>query len=139
MKKLGDFYREKILSQKDLKEIELPSGEGEVKIEKHLFGFILIKGKNAIEVETEEEARYCKVFLEAGLSKVMIPQNQEYLKAILPELEELKAKHDQIINKHLEYIVSKKLRQQILRKVWSRLMWESELSKTKPISPRSIK
>jgi len=122
MKTLGEFYREKILSQKNLITKELPDYNGEVKIEKGLFGWKLHSGKNYIECESEEEARYLKIFLEAGLTEVKIPKDKKYLKKILPEIEKLKEKIDEIINSSLESIMDKKIQEKVKSLVWSEII-----------------
>jgi hypothetical protein len=45
-----------------------------------------------VECHSEEEARYLKVFLEVGLDKVKVPQDESYLNAIIPDLEEIKSR-----------------------------------------------
>lgn len=120
MKRLGAFYREKVLSlpKKSRVEIELPSGSGEIQIERDLFGWKLYSGKDFIECRSEEEARFLKVFLDAGLNEVFVPRDDEYLKNILGELEELKTKIDEIINSYLETILSRKIRAKVRHEVY---------------------
>ena len=88
MKKIGEFYKEKvlILSVNQLKSVELPDKNGKVNIVKDLFGWKLISGKNIMECSSEEEARYLKVFIEIGLKNVMLPKDHKYLMAILQDL-----------------------------------------------------
>jgi len=129
MKRLGAFYREKVLSlkPKDLEEIKLPRRkelESEVKLESVLFGFRLHTDARFIELPTEEEARYCKIFTEIGLAEVMVPRDINYLRIILPELEELKRKHDRILNQHLQYVFSHKQKMELFYSVWDKMMWE---------------
>jgi len=113
MKTLGEFYREKILSREDLITRELPSNFGEIKIDRDLFGWKLYSGKNFIECRSEEEARYMKILFEAGFNEVYIPKDDLYLKSILPELETLKKKIDEIINDYLETVMSRKIRERV--------------------------
>jgi len=133
MQFLGEWYREKVLSlkKKQLREVELPYADGEIIIEQGLFGWKLIRGRRTLEFDREEEARYCKVFMDAGLNEVMIPKDLEYLKTILPALEELKAKHDRVMNKWLRGIISLRIRKEILGNVWQRVMTESSAKETK--------
>ena len=126
---MGKYYKKKILKLKPkaLKEVRLPRKnefDSEVKLEPVLFGWRLHTDKEFIEFPTEEEARYCKVFTEIGLREIMVPKDFDYLKSILPELEDLKQKHDQILNEDLENWLSRKHRQQIFQQVWSKVMWE---------------
>ncbi len=119
---LGEFYREKILSHKGTILKSLENHSGEIRIQKDLFGWKLYSGKNFIECKSEEEARYLKVFLEAGLTEVRVPKDDEYLNNILPELEKLKIKIDKIINSYLETIMSRKVRNELLAKVWADIL-----------------
>ena len=121
MKTLGEFYREKILSHKNLIPKKLPENSDLIKIEKDLFGWKLYSGKNFIECRSEDEARYLKIFLEAGLTKVRVPKDDEYLKTILTELETLKLKIDRIINSYLESILDIKIRKRLREEVWSEI------------------
>lgn len=120
MKRIGEFYREKVLSlpKKSLIKKILPDNSGNVKIEKDLFGWRLYSGKNFIQCRSEEEARYLKVFLDAGLREVYVPKDNEYLKSILPELEKLKAKTDEIINFYIDGILDHKIREKVKREVY---------------------
>jgi hypothetical protein len=120
MKRIGEFYREKVLSlpKKSLIKKILPNNFGDVKIEKDLFGWRLYSGKNFIQCRSEEEARYLKVFLDAGLREVYVPKDNEYLKSILPELEKLKAKTDEIINFYIDGILDRKIRERVKREVY---------------------
>jgi hypothetical protein len=129
MKKLGEFYREKILSlpRSSLKKIELPYNPSSLEIKGDLFGCKLYytrfgrKTQNFIECRSEQEARYLKIFFEAGLSEVQIPKDDNYLNSILPDLVKLKTKTDNIINEFLESLTSRKIRDQVKYLVWSEL------------------
>ena len=122
MKTLGEFYREKILSREDLITRELPNNSGEIKIERDLFGWRLYSGKNFIECRSEEEACYLKVFMDAGMTEICIPKDEEYLKIILPELEHLKTRIDEIINSYLESIMGVKTKAQLKHSVFMEMM-----------------
>jgi hypothetical protein len=121
MKTLGEFYKEKVLSHKNLITRKLPENSDTIKIERDLFGWKLYSGKNFIECRSEDEGRYLKVFLEAGLAKVRVPKNDNYLKTILPELETLKSKIDRIINSYAETILDIKIRKRLKEEVWSEI------------------
>jgi len=120
MKRIGEFYKEKVLSlpEKLLIKKELPENCGKIKIEKDLFIWKLYSGKKFIECRSEEEARYLSVFLDAGLREVYVPKDEEYLKNILPELEKLKAKTDEIINFYLDGILNRKIREKIRNEIY---------------------
>ena len=127
MDKLGKglyrkFYDEKVLSQKKLKEVKLFSPVKEPVIDNNLFGWRLMAGKDYIQCANEEEAKYLKVWLDAGLAdEVKVPIDEKYLRRILPELEKLQAKISGIISEHLESITSQKLRNQIMHNLQRKL------------------
>ena len=120
-KLFGHFYNEKILSQKNLKTVKLFHPTKEVKIEHGLFGWRLSSGKDHIDCESEEEARYLKIWIDAGLDEVKIPEDKKHLKAVLAELEALKEKIDQTIYEHVSSIVNQKLRDKIMQKLQGEL------------------
>lgn len=134
MEKLGKglyrkFYDEKILSQKDLKKVKLFSPMKETVIDNSLFGLRILAGKDFIQCENEQEARYLKVWLDAGLSdEVKVPTDEKYLKRILPELENLQAKISKIISEHLESITSQKLQAKIIHHLQRSLFEENHWS-----------
>lgn len=127
MKTIGEFYREKVLSlpEESLSDVELPLNSGGIRIDKDLFGWKIYytklgrKTQNFIECRSEEEARYLKVFLEAGMTtSVCLPKEDEYLKSILPELEGLKEKIDRIVNSYLETVLDRRIREKVKHEVF---------------------
>jgi len=126
MQFLGEFYREKILSQKKLKEIEFPrrDDEEELKIVQELFDWKIYAGKRYLSCTSEEEARYLKLFWEIGLTSIKIPRDKEYLKSILPDLELLKQKHQKILDDELAFILRPKKRRLIEHRFWMEIMFE---------------
>lgn len=122
MPTLGDFYQEKILSQKNLVARNLPSNSGNVEIKQDLFGVKLFYGKkNFIECRSEEEARYLKVWMESGVREISVPTDEAYLKTIVPELEELKRKIDQVIHDYTFGILNRRMRAEIRRRVYQEI------------------
>jgi len=119
---LGKFFREKILTQKPLFTKTLPKPSDEITIQQGLFGWKLTSGKGHIECHSEEEARYLKVFIEAGLDKVKVPKDESYLNDIISELEKLKARIDKVINSYLESIVNTKTRERLKHQLWSEII-----------------
>jgi len=115
---LGKFYAEKVLSQRALETKTLPPADGDISIKKTLIGWRLYSGKQSIDCASELEARYLKVWLEAGLDSVKTPANEDYLKVIVPELESLKQKIDEIIAPYLNSIVNVKTKDRISRQLW---------------------
>jgi len=123
VERLSDFYREKVLTlpgQSIIKK-QLPENAGEIKIEKDLFGWKLYSGTNFIKCRSEEEARYLKIFLDAGLSEIYVPKDDEYLKIILSELEKLKTRIDEITNSYLESIPNPKIREKVRYEVYKEI------------------
>jgi len=115
---LGKFYREKILSHKPLRTRSLPRVPGEVKLEQELFGWRLSSGREHIDCTSEMEARYLKVWLETGLESIKIPKDADYLEEIVPELESLKQKTDEVFEDYLGSILDPRLRQRLLHQLW---------------------
>jgi len=115
---LGRFYAERVLSQPSLETKTLPPAGGDISIKQSLMGWRLYSGKQSIDCASEPEARYLKVWLEADLDEVKVPQNEGYLEAIVPELESLKQKIDEIIAPYLDSIVNVKTKDRILRQLW---------------------
>jgi hypothetical protein len=127
MDKLGKglyrkFYDEKVLSQKNVKMVKLFSPTKEPIIDNSLFGWRIVAGKDFIQCSNEEEARYLKVWLDAGLYEdVKVPNDEKYLRRILPELEKLQARITRIISEHIESITSQKLQNQIMHHLQRKL------------------
>ena len=115
---LGKFYQERILTHKPLRTRSLPRVPGEVKLEQELFGWRLSSGREHIDCASEMEARYLKVWLEAGLDSIKIPKDEAYLGEIVPKLESLKQKIDEIFEDYLGSILDPKLRQRLLHQLW---------------------
>ncbi|MFH1392752.1 MAG: N-6 DNA methylase [bacterium] len=115
---LGKFYKEKILSQQDLTVKKLPEFKNKPEIKKGLFGWQLISGKNSIDCNSETQAQYLKIWLEAGAQFIKLPKDEEYLEKITNEIKKLKSNIDQIIEDYLGYILDQKLKNQILHQVW---------------------
>jgi len=122
---LGNFYREKILTQKDLKTVKLFRSDTtrtkRVEIKNGLFGWQLSSGKDQIDCQSEAEAEYLKIWIEAGLDEVKVPTDASYLEEIVTELKALKEKIDQIISDHISSITNQKLQHKILQKLQGEL------------------
>ena len=119
---LGKFYQEKILSHKPLSTRSLPLVSGEVKIEPELFGWRLSSGRQHIDCASEYEARYLKVWLEAGLDSVRMPKDEDYLTEITLQLEKIKEKIDETFETYLNSIVTIKLQQRLRHQLWQEAM-----------------
>jgi len=64
------------------------------------------------------EARYLKVWLEAGLDSIRIPKDEAYLGEVVPELESLKQKIDEVFEDYLGSILDPRLRQHLPHQLW---------------------
>lgn len=118
MKLIGEIYKEKILTRKDLVNRELPYNYYESQIIKDLFGYKLVCGKHQVECATEEEARYLKIFLDIGLTEIKIPRDHKFLCEILPELETCKIGIDEIMNDFMKGILNRRARERLKHEVY---------------------
>ena len=122
MKTLGEFYREYIVSRDDLATREFLEYNGECKVVRDLFGWKLSSGKNSIPCRSGEEARFLKVFFDVGMHEVAVPADDNYLKQILPELEHLKKRTDEIIGVYVDGVLSSKIKERVRREVYQELI-----------------
>ncbi|MBM3141558.1 MAG: SAM-dependent DNA methyltransferase [Chloroflexi bacterium] len=118
---LGKFHREKVLSQKQLYTKALPKAGDEIAVRQSLLGWRLYSGKEYIDCASEFEARYLRVWLQAGMVEVKVPKDEGYLETIVPELESLKAKIDDAIEAHLSFIANPRTRDRILHRLWQEI------------------
>lgn len=118
---IGNFYREKILSQKNLKTVKLFQPTKEIQIKNELFGWRLSSGRNYIDCPSEAEAEYLKIWLESGLEEVKVPKDEAYILEVLTELKKIKEKIDRTISDHISSITSQKLQGRILQKLQGEL------------------
>jgi hypothetical protein len=119
---LGKLYRERILSRKPLVNRTLPPASGKIRLEQDLFGWRLSRGRQHLTCTSECEARYLKVWMEAGIESVEVPNDGDYLKAIVPELEALKQKSDEVFENYLGSILDTRTRQRLLHQLWQEVM-----------------
>ena len=114
MEMIGEYYAEKILSQgrENLAPRELVgySCFGETRMEQDLFGWKIHTKRRTFEFDSELEARYCLIFLELGWRRIYVPKNPDYLAEILPRLEYLKMRADEIIGNGLKRVFGRKIR-----------------------------
>lgn len=122
MKTLGEFYREYIVGRDDLTPREFLEYNGECEVVKDLFGWKLYSGKHSIECRSEEEARFLKVFIDTGMHEISVPADDNYLKQILPELEHLKKRTDEIIGLYVDGVLSSKVKERVRREVYQELI-----------------
>ncbi len=120
----GKFYKENVLGYKSLSTIKLPKVSGKIKVKKDVFGNyrVYYSSKDYIPCNSENEARYLKLFLDLGLEEVKIPKNEDYLENILPQLEELKREAQEIIESYLEGVANNKIKETIRYQVWLEIL-----------------
>ena len=123
MQLVSQYYKEKVLSLEKRDRIlrELPADSHDVKIEQDLFCWKLYSGKKYIQCRSEEEAKYLRVFLESGRCEVFVPSDEKYLKEILPQLEYLKRRHDEIIEDRIDGLINPRLQERARQKIWSKI------------------
>lgn len=122
MKTLGEFYREYIADRDDLTIREFLDYNGESKVVRDLFGWKLYSGNHFLECRSGEEARFLKVFFDAGMHEVSVPTDDNYLKQILPELEHLKKRVDEIIGVYVDGVLNSNAKAEVRRKVYHGLL-----------------
>lgn len=123
MKFLGRFYKETTSGRSDLQTRHMPADfKEETKVERDLFGWKLYSGKHFIECRSQEEARYLKVYFDLGMEKVAVPEDDNYLKTILPELEYLKRRADEIIGTYVDGILKRGLKERVKREVYQEIL-----------------
>jgi len=114
MEMIGEYYADKILSQgrEKLAKRELVgySCFGETRMEQDLFGWKIHTKRRTFDFDSELEARYCLIFLELGWRTVLIPTDLNYLAEILPRLEYLKMRADEVIGNGLKRVFGRKIR-----------------------------
>lgn len=102
-------------------------------IGRDLFGWKLYytksgrKTKEFLECRSEEEARYLKLLIDSGLRDIHVPKDDEYLKNILPELEQIKARIDEIINPTLVTIYDPAIRARLKFEVFQEVNFPGEI------------
>jgi len=94
----------------------------EVKVEKEIFGWKLNSKKEYLECSSEEEAKYLKIWVDAGVEKVKVPKDNNYLKEIIPQLELSKQRIDEKICIYLDSILDQKFRSQIQHQLWQKIV-----------------
>jgi hypothetical protein len=128
MQLIGDLYRDRILTRDDLqqRELTLPTDKP-LQIIKYLFGWQLVAGDDSIDCRSEVEARYLRIFVELGLHEVAVPDSDEYLQQVLPDLEHLKKRADEILDEHLETVFDPRVKAKVKRDVYA------EIAKVNPV------
>jgi len=122
MQLIGDFYRDQILRRNDLVYRQIPVDLYEPpEIIEHLFGWELRSDGSVVDCRSEVEARYLQIFVELGLHEVAVPDSEEYLKKILPDLEYLKNRVDEILTEYLETVFDPRIKLKVRRQVYAEI------------------
>jgi hypothetical protein len=96
---------------------------GDAKIERTLTGAALKLGTESIQCESEEEARFIKVFADMGLKEAIIPMDLDYLKTVMYDIKRLKETIDKQIQEQLEkYPSIKKNKDKTIPEIWENLL-----------------
>jgi type I restriction-modification system DNA methylase subunit len=119
---LGVFFKSEIAPQKPLTTKTLPRFVGDISVVQELFDWYLYLGTKKVKCGSELEARYLKVWAEAGIEQVKVPKDEKVLKTIVPKLEKLKLSLDKVVQSHLNSILDRKTRVQIAHFVWAELV-----------------
>ena len=127
MKTIGDFLRARILSlpeeSLDIREIPYSFLEN-MRIVREIWGWKIFytklgrKKEEFLECRSEEEARYLKVLIDAGMTEIQVPRDDEYLRNILPELERLAKRIDEILHIYMNTLRDRNARQQLKQIVY---------------------
>ncbi len=116
MEMIGEYYADKILSQgrENLVRRELVgySCFGETRMEQDLFGWKIHTKRRTFEFDSELEARYTIIFLELGWRTIYVPKDLNYLAEILPRLEYLKMRAEEVIGNGLKRVFGRKIRRE---------------------------
>jgi hypothetical protein len=65
---------------------------------------------------------YLKIFADLGVTEVFIPKDDAHLNIILPELERLKTRADEILNSYLETILDRKIKERLRHEVYMEIL-----------------
>lgn len=100
---LGAYYASNVLKLKALKTQKLPKLETAIKIVgPNVFGnWELTTGKKKLECPSEEEAKYVKVWIEAGADSIAVPVELPALKKVLPRIKELAKEHAALVEEEI--------------------------------------
>lgn len=118
---IGELYQKEILTlpKNQRKKLEIPHNDGSTKIENDFFGWKLYykklgrKSEEYLECRSEEEARYIKVFMDLTARSIYIPKSDEVIKKVLPELERIHKKTDEVLADFSSALFQRSLREKL--------------------------
>ncbi|MGH8103841.1 MAG: hypothetical protein ACREJQ_04885, partial [bacterium] len=79
-------------------------------------------GKHRVKCRSEYEARYLAVCVQCFIEEAKVPKADKLLTKIVPELEREFARVSKILSSELKNINQPKLRAQVARALWHRLL-----------------
>lgn len=126
MKTFGEFYREKVLAipRRQRRRLPVVKDGTEIRVEKALFGWQVVYGHKILPCRSEAEARYLKLGMKLGMKEMEVPAEDDYLRLVVAEFENLKSGVDEIMNKYLAGVGSKRVSGLVRHRVYSRLLRE---------------
>lgn len=63
-----------------------------------------------------------RIFLELGVREIFVPKDDEYLTEILPRMEYLRRRADEVYDNRMATVFNRKLREEVRRKFCRRLL-----------------
>ncbi|MEO0010400.1 MAG: hypothetical protein ABIK22_05030 [candidate division WOR-3 bacterium] len=124
MRSLAQFYQERVLSypRRHRRRLPVVKAGSEIRVEPGLFGWRVVVSRRVLPCRSEAEARFLRLALELGLREIEVPADDGYLLEILPELAELKAEIDAVMNRYLDKVSSRQVRTSVRQRVYTRLL-----------------
>ncbi|MEO0025276.1 MAG: hypothetical protein ABIK54_00745 [candidate division WOR-3 bacterium] len=124
MRSLAQFYQERVLSypRRHRRRLPVVKAGSEIRVEPGLFGWRVIADRHILSCRSEAEAQFLRFGLELGLEEIEVPADEGYLLEILPELAELKAEIDAVMNRYLDKVSSRQVRTSVRQRVYTRLL-----------------
>jgi type I restriction-modification system DNA methylase subunit len=124
---LATFFKNHIATV-SCKPIDLPKGIEPIKIVKALFGWQITIGKKIVDCESEDEARYLRIFIEMGWDHAPVPQDKNHLSSIITKFENLFENARAALQEYSASILQSKTRDRLNHLVWTKLKEQMEIS-----------
>ncbi len=118
---IAELYKDKVLTRKNLKEVELPARSDNIEIQSDLLDWKLISGRKKIVCDSENEAKFLRVFIECGFSAVMVPTDERLLKALVPVFEKRQKEINEVVEEYLEGVQQPKVKEQLRSAVYAQM------------------
>ncbi len=119
--RIGQFYRERVAGRHDLLLRELTITDNKAAtIEQNLFGYRVATSNGFLDCRSETEARFLRVFVDLGVREIGVPQDDNFLLTILPELESLKQRIDNLLEPYM-LTLNPRLRAELRRSAYAKV------------------